>query len=65
MAEALKTKGREELAAFRKRVIRQYGSDAISRSTYDKLIAKVDELDAFVVSMDEVIPRTLIKRKAR
>jgi len=64
MAEALKTKGLEEIRAFKQRVIRQYSRDYISRSDQDKLVALVDQIEAHIIGMDEVIPARFLKRKA-
>lgn len=65
MAEALKVKGVQELAAFKQRVIRQYGRGHIDRGDYDRLIELVDCLEAHVISMRETIPRSILKRGSR
>lgn len=62
MAEALKTKGIEELSAVRKRVIRQYGKQAISKGDYDKLIKMIDDLEAHIIRMPEDVPARMKKR---
>lgn len=65
MAEALKVKGVQELAAFKQRVIRQYSRGHIDRSDFDRLIELVDSLEAHVISMRETIPRSVLKRGPR
>jgi hypothetical protein len=62
MAEALKIKGVEELRAFRKRLIRQYGREAINRGDYEKALKMVDELEAHVIAMPEKIPLKVRRR---
>ncbi len=53
MARGLKTLGLEELDAFRKRVIRQRGLKRISRPDSEWILARVDELEARIVMMEE------------
>ncbi len=53
MAEALKTKGLQELSQFRKRVNRQYALGRISRPDRQTLIGLVDELEAVVIKITE------------
>jgi hypothetical protein len=53
MALRLKDKGREELAAVKVRVKRQYALDKISKGDADWLIARIDEIDAHIIKMNE------------
>lgn len=53
MAKALKTAGLQELAALRKRIVRQYGLKRISRPNHDRLIELADEMESIIVRMDE------------
>lgn len=53
MARGIKTLGMHEIEAFRKRVIRQYSMERISRADHDFLIDAVDGIKARIVKMDE------------
>lgn len=53
MAKPLKTAGLQELAALRKRIVRQLGLKRISRHNHDRLIDLADQMEAIIVSMDE------------
>jgi hypothetical protein len=53
MVARLKDKGREELAAFKRRVMRQASLERISRGDANWLIAKVEEIDAHLIKMSE------------
>lgn len=54
MARSLNTKGREELAALRRRVVRQQSLERIHPVDAKKLIEKIDELDALIIKTYEV-----------
>lgn len=62
MAEPLKTKGLKELSALRQRVVRQFGSGAIGRHDFIELTKRVDEIEAYIIAMEEEITGTLRKR---
>ena len=53
MAARLKDKGREELAAFKRRVKRQETLERISKGDADYLIGLIDKIDAHVIKMAE------------
>jgi hypothetical protein len=53
MAARLKDKGREELAAFKRRVKRQETLERISKGDADYLIGLIDKIDAHVIKMSE------------
>ena len=53
MAHGLKSTGRRELGALRKRVTRQLSLERISRADHDYIIHRLDEVDAKIVSMIE------------
>lgn len=56
MAAGLKTKGVAALRDLRKRIVRQHGLQRISRPDHDNLIRMVDELEAYIVKMEENSP---------
>lgn len=53
MAGSLKTLGLEELSLLRKRVLRQHQLGRISRGDKENLIAKIDDVEAYIVKMKE------------
>lgn len=53
MARSLNSKGREELRSFKTRVQRQLALDRIEQDEAEWLIAKINEIDAFVVTLNE------------
>ena len=53
MAGSLKTLGVKELSSLRKRVLRQHQLGRISRGDKDNLIAKCDDLEAYIIKMPE------------
>jgi hypothetical protein len=53
MVARLKDRGREDLAIFRARVLRLAGLGRISKGDASYLVDKVDELDAFIIRMNE------------
>ena len=53
MAGSLKTLGLEELSLLRKRVLRQHQLGRISRGDKENLIAKLDDVEAYIVKMKE------------
>ena len=53
MAGPLKTAGLRELAAVRKRVKRQLAMERIGRADAEYLSARLDEIEARIVSMRE------------
>ncbi|QFG08204.1 hypothetical protein PBI_GRETELLYN_66 [Gordonia phage GretelLyn] len=53
MARSLNTKGREELALVRKRVIRQEALGRISAYDARVLLDKINELDALIIKTNE------------
>ncbi|QFG13573.1 hypothetical protein PBI_LAMBO_64 [Gordonia phage Lambo] len=53
MARSLNTKGREELALVRKRVIRQEALGRISAHDARVLLDKINELDALIIKTNE------------
>lgn len=53
MARSIKDAGLEELGSIKKRVNRQHTLERISRSTRDDLIDMIDELETYIVNMDE------------
>ncbi|WPH58011.1 hypothetical protein SEA_LUCKYLEO_63 [Gordonia phage LuckyLeo] len=53
MARSLNTKGREELALVRKRVIRQEALGRISYHDARLLLDKINELDALIIKTNE------------
>lgn len=54
MARSLNTKGREELAQLKRRVIRQESLGRIDPVDADKLIKMIHELDAQIIKTNEV-----------
>ena len=54
MARSLNTKGREELASLKRRVIRQESLERIHPSDAKKLIDKINELDALIIKTYEI-----------
>jgi len=54
MARSLNTKGREELAVLRRRVVRQQSLERIHPADARKLIEKIDELDALIIKTYEI-----------
>lgn len=53
MARSLNSKGREELASLKQRVHRQNALGRIDPWDAVQLIEKIDDLDAFIVQMNE------------
>lgn len=53
MAARLKENGREELAAFKRRVKRQASLERIAREDENWLVAKVEEIERYVSKMNE------------
>lgn len=53
MVARLKERGRDELASFRARVLRLAALNRISKGDADHIVARIDELDAFVIKMQE------------
>jgi hypothetical protein len=53
MALRLKDKGREELAALKVRVKRQYALDKISKGDAEYLVGLIDQIDAHIIKMKE------------
>jgi hypothetical protein len=53
MVARLKDRGRDDLATFRARVLRLAALGRIAKSDADHLVTKVDEIDAFVIKMQE------------
>ena len=53
MALRLKDKGREELAALKLRVNRQFTLERISKGDADYLIELINEIDAHIIKMSE------------
>lgn len=54
MADRLKDKGlRDELAPFKRRVLRQSSLGRVSKADADWLVGKLDEIEAFVIKMKE------------
>lgn len=53
MAGSLKTLGLEELSRLKKRVLRQHQLERISRGDKENLIAKIDDVEAYIVKMKE------------
>ena len=53
MVARLKERGRDELASFRARVLRVAALGRISKGDADHIVAKIDELDAFIIRMYE------------
>lgn len=54
MARSINTKGREELASLKRRVIRQESLERIHPSDAKKLIDKINELDALIIKTCEI-----------
>ena len=54
MARSLNTKGREELAVLRRRVVCQQSLERIHPADARKLIEKIDELDALIIKTYEI-----------
>lgn len=54
MAARLRDKGREELGAFKRRVMRQRALERISKSDADWLTEKVEEIEKFINKMSEL-----------
>jgi hypothetical protein len=53
MVARIKDSGRDELAAFRSRVLRVAGLGRISKGDADYLVDLVDQIDAHVIKMKE------------
>ena len=53
MAARLKDKGREELGAFKRRVMRQRSLERIGKGDADWLIERIEEIERFLNIMDE------------
>lgn len=53
MAGSLKTIGLEELSKLRKRVLRQHQLGRISRGDKENLVAKLDDVEAYIIKMKE------------
>lgn len=53
MARSLKTNGLQELAALRKRAIRQFSMGRIGIKDYERILALIKDLEAHIVSMIE------------
>jgi hypothetical protein len=53
MVARLKERGRDELASFRARVLRLAALGRISKGDADHIVETIDELDAFVIKMQE------------
>ena len=53
MAGSLKTLGLEELSKLRKRVLRQHQLGRISRGDKNNLVAKLDDIEAYIIRMPE------------
>lgn len=53
MVARIKDSGRQELQAFRSRVLRVAGLGRISKGDADYLVNAIDEIDAFVIKMNE------------
>ncbi len=62
MAEPLKTKGRDELAALKKRVIRQYANGAIYKADQDVLVGLINDIEAHIINMPEQVKTRVLKR---
>lgn len=56
MALGIKTRGVQDLQAFKKRVIRQHALERISEKDRKALVDKVNELIAMVVDLHEDSP---------
>lgn len=54
MAARLKDKGREELGAFKRRVMRQRALERISKGDTDWLIEKIEDIEKFINKMSEL-----------
>jgi hypothetical protein len=52
--ESLKTRGVQELEALRKRVRKSRAMGRISKSDYDFLEERLDEIEARIVAMTEI-----------
>lgn len=59
MARGLKDLGLKELASLKKRVLRQHTLGRIDRGDKDNLIAKIDEIEAYIIKMPERTRRPL------
>jgi hypothetical protein len=53
MVARLKDRGRDDLAGFRARVLRLAALGRISKGDADHIVDMVDELDAFIIKMQE------------
>ena len=53
MVARLKDRGRDDLATFRARVLRLAALGRISKGDADHIVARVDELDAYIIKMQE------------
>ena len=53
MAGSLKDKGRTELATLRRRVLRQHQLGRITKPDSDNLVAKIDDIEAYIIRMRE------------
>ena len=53
MAKPLKTAGADELAAFKRRVARQFAMERISGRDAQWLLDKVAEIEAYITGMRE------------
>lgn len=56
MAVGLKTKGREEVLALKRRVLRQFTLGRIGRKDKENLIQLLDDLDAYIIKLVESDP---------
>jgi hypothetical protein len=53
MVARIKDSGRQELKAFRARVLRVAGLGRISKGDADYLVDAIDKIDAYVIKMNE------------
>lgn len=54
MVARLKDKGREELSAFKRRVLRQMSLERITREDANWLVGKVEEIERYLNKMKEL-----------
>ena len=57
MAVGLKTNGLETVESLRKRIRRQYSLRRISKHDHDVLIEKANDIEAYILKMDELDPK--------